>query len=237
VKIWDVETGEEVLTLPGHPLWVWSVALSLDGTRLASADGAGVLKVWDARPLTREIAVEREARGLLAFLFAKPLDKAAVRDHLGSLATITPPARQAALSFVDRYREETEPEKYRQASWAVIRQRYLNALQYDFALRQAETACRLAPEQGKYVTTLGAAQYRAGRYKEALATLTKADQLDQGSPAVLAFLAMTQHRLNQAEKAKTTLGRLREVMQNAAATPNRESADLLSEAEALMTGR
>jgi tetratricopeptide (TPR) repeat protein len=181
--------------------------------------------------------VEREARGLLAFLFAKPLDKAAVRDHLGSLATISPPTRQAGLSFVDRYREETEPEKYHQASWAVIRQPYLNALQYGFALRQAETACRLAPEQGKYVTALGAAQYRASRYKEALATLTKADQLDQGRPAVLPFLAMTQHRLNQAEKAKTTLSRFREAVRNSAGATNRETADLLREADSLLAGR
>jgi hypothetical protein len=118
------------------------------------------VRLWDARPWASEAAVEREALGLLDFLFDKPLCQADVIAYLQNAPTIRPQARQLALSLVDRYHEETDPEKYHQASRAVAGQEYLNVFQYRFALKQAETACRLAPDQAQYRTTLGLAQSR-----------------------------------------------------------------------------
>ena len=46
VKLWDVESGEELLTLPGGSL---SVAFSPDGWRLAAGQGNSV-NIWDAQP-------------------------------------------------------------------------------------------------------------------------------------------------------------------------------------------
>src|SRR5436305_861158 len=83
---------------------------------------------------------------------------------------VTPPAREMALGLIERYKEETNPEHYHRASWATLRQPYLNAFQYGFALRQAETACRLDPENREYRIALGVAQYRAGQYQDALDT-------------------------------------------------------------------
>ena len=37
VKVWDAQTGQELLTLKGHTHGVHSVAFSPDGKRLASA--------------------------------------------------------------------------------------------------------------------------------------------------------------------------------------------------------
>jgi tetratricopeptide (TPR) repeat protein len=185
-----------------------------------------------------------------------------VIDYLRTSPTISPPARDQALALVDRYREETCPERFYQASWAVVRRRYLNAFPYQFALRQAETACHLAPEQGRYRTALGAAQYRAGRYPEALASLTQAEQLHRATaaglalwpapylppltalwqadqlrkdpPANLAFMALTHQGLGQATQARAALARLREAVQQARFNKDDQTHEMLREAQAVL---
>ena len=44
IKVWDVSTGAEVMTLHGRA--VWSVVFSPDGKRIVA--GCGNIKVWDA---------------------------------------------------------------------------------------------------------------------------------------------------------------------------------------------
>jgi WD40 repeat protein len=50
LKIWDADTGQELLTLRGHDSNVWAVAFSPDGHRIATADHHGVIKIWDGSP-------------------------------------------------------------------------------------------------------------------------------------------------------------------------------------------
>jgi WD40 repeat protein len=48
VKVWNVATGEVVLTFAGHSDQVFDVTWSPDGTRIVSSDETGIVRVWDA---------------------------------------------------------------------------------------------------------------------------------------------------------------------------------------------
>ncbi len=50
VRLWDVATGQEILTLRGHRP-IWSVRFVSDGRRLVGASADGTIQVWDATPL------------------------------------------------------------------------------------------------------------------------------------------------------------------------------------------
>ena len=86
------------------------------------------------------------------------------------------------------------------------------------------------------------AQYRLGKYQEALTTLTHADELNQAEsggpdPADLAFLAMTRYQIGEADQARASLAQLRETSQKPDWAENQEAQRLLKEAEALLAGR
>jgi WD40 repeat protein/serine/threonine protein kinase/tetratricopeptide (TPR) repeat protein len=49
LEVWDVESGKELLRLVPHSHAIAAVALSPDGKLLATADTAGVLRLWDVR--------------------------------------------------------------------------------------------------------------------------------------------------------------------------------------------
>ena len=60
-KVWDTETGQELLTFTGHESDVFGVALSPDGKRAATASSDGTAKVWDTSTSLSAGAVTGEA--------------------------------------------------------------------------------------------------------------------------------------------------------------------------------
>ena len=49
VRLWDVNSGQNLKTLVGHTNWVWSVAFSPDGCHLASGSADATIKLWDVQ--------------------------------------------------------------------------------------------------------------------------------------------------------------------------------------------
>jgi WD40 repeat protein len=45
--VWNLETGEELLSLKGHSSWVSAVAVTPDGLRAISGSSDNTLKVWN----------------------------------------------------------------------------------------------------------------------------------------------------------------------------------------------
>jgi hypothetical protein len=236
LRIWDTRRWEEVLALEGQDS-IHTVTFSPDGHWIATSQQNGGLHLWDGRPWDDEaaakLAAEREASGLLDSLFAMPLRRKDVRDYLDTIVAIRPQSRPLALDLIERYPEETDPERYYQASWAIVRQPYFHTFQYRYALLQAQTACEKARENSRYRTALGVAQYRTDQNEAALTTLQKCDN---GTPEVSAFLAMAQHRAGRSTDALTTLEGLRQTMKQPEWEKNAEARGFVREAEALLRG-
>jgi hypothetical protein len=243
VKLWETVSGKELLTLKGHSSYVTSVAFSPDGQRLASASGDRTVRIWETVRMPPEIrrqrALREQAFDLVESHYATRWRSAeviqTVRDKPGLPAAL----RQAALTVAAQYHPGLPTLNAK--SWAVVRRAGAAAEAYRHALEQAEETCRLEPQNGAYVNTLGVAQYRVGQYSAAVETLTRSEKLNataaNGSrPADLAFLAMAQYQLGHKEQAQATLARLREALTKSRWATNAESTAFLREAETLIEG-
>ena len=112
---------------------------------------------------------------------------------------------------------------------------------FDCLQREAEAAVQLEPESGDNLRTLGMAQYRTGRYGDALETLTKSEKLnatkDGSLPSDLAFLAMAHQHLGHKEQAQAALARLRAELKQPDWEKNAEAQGFLREAAELIEGK
>ena len=89
----------------------------------------------------------------MQFLFARPLFRRQVLEYL-PVPPIRDEVRQCALLLAERYRDGPQ---FNAASWAIVRRPDEAAARYHQAVTSAQTAHKLEPDNGEYLTTLGIA--------------------------------------------------------------------------------
>jgi hypothetical protein len=240
-RVWDAFTGQELLTLKGPTVGFTGVAFSPDGRRLATASEDQTARVWEAEWLPPERRRQHFIERLVPVVWSEVLMKEELLARLRDFRFVSEAERRHMLALAKSYPPQAAPEDLNDASWAVARRPDADTAAYQLALRQAEAACRLAPDDGLLLNTLGVAHYRLGHYPEALATLSRSAKLNATPsrgphPTDLAFRAMTYHRLGQAAPARDALGRLRDRMKEPGFADGDESRAFLREAEKVVEG-
>jgi tetratricopeptide (TPR) repeat protein len=250
LQLWDAATGQGLLSLritqPTLRDTILAASFSPDGRRvLAWRNDAEVpadqpaLTVCDATPVARDIEVREQAEALVSSLSSTTALKAELIEQLSARTDLTDEARRTAVKIAGDLDEEGGA--LNGAAWEIAKLPSQSADDYRRALRYAEAAVALQSENGNLVNTLGVAQYRAGRYEEALANLERslalnADPTKGPHPIDLVFLAMTSHRLGRDGAARDYLEKFRQRIRGAALrnAPNDELRDFSKEAEELI---
>jgi WD40 repeat protein len=212
VRLHDMEAGQDVLVLRHDFSDVPQVFFTKDGSRLVAQSGERQ-RTWDTAPLPPAVAHDRLARARIRELFSRYALCDEVRARLRADPDLSEEARAFALSLVEPLRDDAD--RLNSAAWMWAR--FPNGRPEDalLAIRQAETACKIAPaaEQANCHNTLGAVLYRAGKYEAALAALYRARELRPAGERDrvyddLAFLALVCHRLGRADEARDYRARL-----------------------------
>jgi WD40 repeat protein len=69
-KIWDAESGEEILAVGGHSYAVLYAAFSPDGSRVVTASGDKTAKIWDAKTGDEILTLRGHSGGVLFAAFS-----------------------------------------------------------------------------------------------------------------------------------------------------------------------
>lgn len=149
------------------------------------------------------------------------------KSQLDSLAVEMPEAIEIkqAQSLLGYYR-----------AWPLVRLSSGTVDDFKKGLALAEEARKIAPQNYLAINAAGMAQYRLGRYEEALKNIMESIDIfkkahgDEELVQNLAVLAMIQHRLKKTDEAQATFNRLRELMKDPVHSENMENSRLFEEA-------
>jgi hypothetical protein len=245
LKLWDVPTGEDVLTLRGHTSGVVSLAVSRDGRQIASGSIDYTARIWSIEAPAGATAFERSLRRAaverVQSLYARLLLKDEVLEALRADRTLSPRLRAAALEVAQR-RSENATRLY-EAAWLTLVRPIGRPADNRLALRRLEAACRVVaddPERlAEYRHALALAFYRAEEPARALETLRDLAGAQPGQPPSpppldLAVTAMARRRLGQTHEAQAALDRLRSLVQTDRWANNQDALGFLREAEGIV---
>ncbi len=213
LRLWDTESAEALAVLSEEI--IASVAFSPNCSRIMAGSMGGEVLLWftdpvDFRRWCARRGHLRRAESLIHELFARYGFASEVVDHLRSQKDLSANLVESAIVLATRQGDNRR--RLNQLSWSIVSLPGRALEDYARALHCAETASQLGPEDGYILTTLGVAQYRAGKFEQALQTLSRSDESNGSDAANAAFLAMGHFRLGHTEEASAQVSRLRQLM-------------------------
>jgi eukaryotic-like serine/threonine-protein kinase len=221
IRLVETETGRTLARLESPDRYhAWAASFSPDGSRLVVTTNDGpAVHVWDLRAIRRRLAKMGLDWVAPAYSHDDPADRSAPRlpplqVDLGPL----PPTPSMEPGLYEPVIADLEAAMARHPDQPGVREglvRRCNNYAWNLAnasesgrkperaLTLARRAVELAPNQAVCLNTLGVAQYRAGRYAEAIATLERSTTADHGeySGYDLFFQAMAHWRLGEKPRA------------------------------------
>ncbi len=234
-KIWDAETGQELLTLSGGAR---RIEFNSSGTVLSGEMGnamVGNISVyrWDARPLAPQVEAEQLVDGIVTTRGQEPLPLTTeLLARIEADHALPDDTRGVAVALVKGLRREKELIA---AAWAIASLPQQPREQYERALHYVGESLAREPTARKSWSTRGLAHYRLDQSSESLAALARSQELHaaekQSLPAEdLTIRAMLEHRAGQHHEARASL----ELVRISASYDETEWQKLLAEAETLL---
>jgi serine/threonine protein kinase/WD40 repeat protein len=208
-RLVELATGRELARLEDPERNTGPAAFTPDGTKLVVAAKDG-LRVWDLRRIRQELAkldLDWVAPAYLPVTEAATSPSLALKLNLGEFARAATPEEKARQTIAAYHLAlKSNPKSaiaHNNLAWA-----YATAPEAlrkpQEAVRLAEEAVRQEPDNATFRNTLGAAYYRAGRYREAADTL-EANLKNQDARFLahdLYFLALACRKLGETDKAR-----------------------------------
>jgi WD40 repeat protein len=254
LRLFEAETGEEVLALAfsadsdpivSHPA---TIAFSPDGNKLAAADLSGRIHLWETNAVS---AMDRRTRSLV-YLVSSYWSECEINEELCVKLrgdnSLTANELKEALDIAEQYPEYGDSSSLSSLSWSVACTPDATPEDWRLALRQAQAAFELLRDDtdtdwADCYQTLAAAQYRTGRYREALQSLfmMSVSQLQNLQPELsesdYLFAAMTHHRLGNREVARSLLHQAHKSIEQTHWRVDSNAEALFEEAEELIEGK
>jgi WD40 repeat protein/serine/threonine protein kinase len=218
VRVWDTLTGEVIMILHGKPACYCAV-LSPDNLQLAGAMCDGTVRIWDARPLTPVIELEREARGMLAYVFRPGMDAEGVAKKIAGDSSASEPVKRRAIELAGAaeavYLEREAAAIVRSLFGKPrLREEVIEAIRNDKTLREPlrQRAVELASKSAENIDglkqectiLLDPAGTTSQQHQRALKEAEMLCLERPEEPVHWAFLAMAQYRTDKFSEALAT---------------------------------
>lgn len=204
IIIWNVVTKEKLQRFQAHTNQIAGLTFSKNGSRLVSASDDKTIKIWDVQSAIEMFVLRDKDDALITHVsFSRNGDKLVSGTSNGRV-TIRAVSKTNALSqpFLPQDAEKMSIDGLR---FVTSRNVAMEDLKREF--KYAEKCCKYFPSY-KTFTNLGIAQYRLGKFQEAIENLTEADRLEpiqygepDEPPNIEAFLAMSLFQSNRLAKA------------------------------------